>query len=157
MVRISEHKLIFNSQSGTVQTATPFGVSWNIQNFLTQFPRAGALAKYRVGLDYFHFDNAVAGVDTINIRLIGFVQNKNRTFMGTQEYNSDIIASMGQHEGTTTFNVNPNPPKLVEGSFTSNGNITVQFIGQDGAPINWAPSTNSFQMNLDVIIEYDSE
>ncbi len=157
MVRISEHKLILNSQAGVVQTTTPFAVRWNIQNFLTQFPSRGALAKYRIGLDYFHFGSAVAGIDTTNIRLVGFVQNKNRTYMGTTEMNSDIIASIGQHEGGTSFNVSPNPPKLVEGFFTSDGNITAQFVDDLGAPIDWAPSTNSFQMNLLVIIEYDSE
>lgn len=153
---IKQHKLILNNDGGIENSQAPYDVEYNLNDFLSQFPRtAVAGAKYRVGVDFLHFSNNI-NVDTLNVRLNGFVQNKNRTYFGTARINSDIIATFGKHEGTQSFNVNPNPPKMIEGYFSSSSNVKVNFLNDLGTAIQWnATGNETFQLNLLVEIEYD--
>jgi hypothetical protein len=161
MVRISEHRLILNSQAGVKDTASPYGVRWNLQNFFTQFPRQGAGTKYKLGVDFFHFGTAINNANkVVNIVMDGFVQNKNRTYLGTLETNSNIIASIIHDYDSTGhvgghFTFDRDFAKMSAGFFSSNGNVKVWFVDDSGAVIDWSSTTNNFQLNLIIEAEYE--
>lgn len=154
MPRVETHTLILNDLGGAKSTASPYDVEYNLSNFFTQFPKRGNNATYRLGLKYLHFDSAIGGVDTLNVRVVGFSQNKNRIYFANN-YTSDIIATVGAHIGGTSFNYDAEQVHLVEGFFASQSLVRINFVDYAGAPIDWAPTTNHFQMVLIVEILYD--
>lgn len=157
MTKIRTHKIILNSDAG-VYRASDYSVTFNLNNFLSQFPRSAVSGTtYRLGVDYFH-NSANINENTINIRCVGFIQNKNRIYFGTGELNSDIIATIGEHEtGTKTFNHNPNPPKLVEGYFSNSSLITINFVNELGTAQDWGKTTSSAVFQLNLIVEIESQ
>jgi hypothetical protein len=159
MPRTETHTIILNDLGAAVSLNSPFQSTYNINSFLTQIPFRGANAQYRLGVSYFHFNTNLTAIDTLNIVCEGFSQNKNRIyFNSTTQPNgrtSNIIASIGQHEGGNSFNYHPEQVHMVEGYFSSTSTIAISFLDQANQIVNWNPGGNGFQLNLLVEVIYD--
>lgn len=149
-----KYHIILSTYGGTDLANNRYGFRYDLSKFFNQLPNLKQGQRIKLAGYYFHFGSSVGSIDTLNVELLGFTQDKNRSFYSVNRP-SNTIMTIGNNEGTNSFNVYREDPHEVEGVFDNSYQVEVYFIDAAGNYINWSPSTNDYQLNL--ILEWESK